>query len=195
VNPDILVKVVVTPILIGTASLAGRRFGDAVGGWFVGLPLTSAPILYFLTVERGPKFGAVAAVGILAGAVMPGSGKSRPTRAVPTWDIPLRMFLATVLVVALTSAAPVLGPHLAGLLSPLPVFAAMMAVFAHRSGGPVASRDVLRGFVFGLFSFAAFFAIAALTIIPFGIATGLLLGTVAALLTQISTLAAMRRSV
>src|SRR5262249_57033317 len=47
----------------------------------------------------------------------------------PRCDIPVRMLAATAVVVAITSFAPVLGSHLAGLLSPFPVFAAVLAVF------------------------------------------------------------------
>ena len=60
-------KVVASPLLIQAASLAGRRRGPAVGGWFVGLPLTSGPVAFFLAVDRGTGFAATAALGSLAG--------------------------------------------------------------------------------------------------------------------------------
>jgi len=41
-------KLVATPTLILLATLAGRRFGNAIGGWVVALPLTSGPIALFL---------------------------------------------------------------------------------------------------------------------------------------------------
>jgi hypothetical protein len=62
-------KLVLTPLLIGMASLAGRRFGPAVGGWLVGLPLTSAPVAFFLAIERGTNFASSAAEGTLAGLI------------------------------------------------------------------------------------------------------------------------------
>jgi hypothetical protein len=62
-------KLVLTPALIGAASLAGRRWGPAVSGWLVGLPLTSAPIAFFLALGHGPAFAAGAAMGTLAGTV------------------------------------------------------------------------------------------------------------------------------
>jgi hypothetical protein len=64
---NVALKVVVTPLLIGGASLAGRRFGHHVGGWLVGLPLTSGPVAFFLATEQGVPFAASAAVGMLAG--------------------------------------------------------------------------------------------------------------------------------
>jgi uncharacterized membrane protein (GlpM family) len=62
-------KLALTPTLIGAVSLAGRRWGPSVGGWLVGLPLTSAPLVFFLAVERGSTFAAATAIGILTGAV------------------------------------------------------------------------------------------------------------------------------
>jgi len=65
----LVLKLVLTPLLIAGASLAGRRWGQSVGGWLVGLPLTSGPVAFFLAVERGTGFAAAAALGSLAGAV------------------------------------------------------------------------------------------------------------------------------
>jgi len=62
-------KLVLTPLLVGAASLAGRRWGSAVGGWLIGIPFTSAPIAFFLALSPGPRFAATAAAGIMAGAV------------------------------------------------------------------------------------------------------------------------------
>ena len=58
-------KLVVTPLLLLAASLAVRRWGEAVGGFVVGLPLTSGPISLFLALERGPGFAAQATSGSL----------------------------------------------------------------------------------------------------------------------------------
>ena len=65
----LVLKLVLTPLLIAAASLAGRRWGPAVGGWFVGLPLTSGPIALFLALDHGAGFAAAAAVGSLTGAL------------------------------------------------------------------------------------------------------------------------------
>jgi hypothetical protein len=63
------VKLLVTPAVVVAASLAGRRWGAAVGGWLVGLPLTSGPVAAFLAVERGSDFAAQASAGSIAGVV------------------------------------------------------------------------------------------------------------------------------
>jgi hypothetical protein len=48
----LLLKLVLTPALIALASLAGRRWGHAVSGWIVALPLTTGPIVFFLGLSR-----------------------------------------------------------------------------------------------------------------------------------------------
>ena len=66
---SLVLKLIATPLLIAGASLAGRRWGQAVGGWLVGLPLTSGPVAFFLALDLGAGFTAEAAVGSLAGAL------------------------------------------------------------------------------------------------------------------------------
>jgi len=61
-------KLTATPLLILAASLASRRWGESVGGWFVGLPLTSGPVCFFLALDQGAEFAAAAGFGCLAGA-------------------------------------------------------------------------------------------------------------------------------
>ena len=65
--PLLLLKLTLTPILICGASLAARRWGPTIGGWIVGLPLTSGPVLLFIALEHGPSFAAVTSVGTLLG--------------------------------------------------------------------------------------------------------------------------------
>jgi hypothetical protein len=56
-------KLTVTPVLILAASLASRRWGESVGGWFVGLPLTSGPVCFFLALDQGADFAAASCLG------------------------------------------------------------------------------------------------------------------------------------
>lgn len=65
-------KLILTPALIGAASLAGRRWGPAVSGWLVGLPLTSGPIIFFLALAEGTAFAHSTALGTLAGTFSQG---------------------------------------------------------------------------------------------------------------------------
>jgi hypothetical protein len=226
---NLALKLVVTPLLIGGASRAGRKFGHRIGGWLVGLPLTSGPVAFFLATDQGHRFAGEAAVGMLAGtssqvifalayraaarrgaplAFLSGAAtfaaatvglsllrwsalatfvlvlaslvlgivvasrrqteaQPEPT-APPRWDIPVRMLAATVVVVAITASAPVLGPHLAGLLSPFPVFGAVLAIFTHRTHGSHGATQVIDGLVLGLFAPAIFFVTLALLLPAIG---------------------------
>ncbi len=65
----LVLKLVLTPLLIGMVSLAGRKWGPGVSGWLTGLPLTSGPIALYLALERGSGFAAGAAGGTLAGLI------------------------------------------------------------------------------------------------------------------------------
>jgi hypothetical protein len=249
----LVLKVALSPLLILAATLAGRRWGEAVGGWFVGLPLTSGPVVLLLALDHGPGFAVAGAEGALAGtaaeagfclayaaalrrgwptamavasfafalcggliralappllallpvavlslaAVLARLSRSAVTpariSAPPRWDLPVRMLTAAVLVLGLTTAAPVVGPGTAGVLATYPVFAAVLTVFAHRTQGEAAARSVLRGVLTGLFAFAGFFFVLA-TILPIlGIATGFSAAAIAALLIQAGSLALMQR--
>lgn len=227
-----LLKLIVTPALIGLASLAGRKWGHAISGWLVALPLTTGPIVFFLAVSHGPAFAAETAAGILTGCLslvafviiyarlamhwrwlptlaasslaffgmtallryvhlplvplwisvmaavlvairtlpQPPAAPSAAQQLPGSWDIPLRMVIATGFVLAITAFAAAAGPHLAGLLAPFPLFTAFLAAFAqHQDGGP-AAISVLRGLLLGLFSFASFMFSLALLLQPAGIA-------------------------
>lgn len=247
-------KLVLTPALIGISTLVGRRWGQAIGGWLVGLPLTSGPVVLFLALDHGTTFGANAAQGSLRGLVAESSfavcyawvarrhvwplaflagaagfagvgfaiqslapalvplvatvigalllglrllprftgtvGAVKPQR----WDLPARMVTATLLVLALTSAAGWLGPQLSGLISTFPLFAGVLTVFAHHALGAGAAINVLRGLLLGLFSFAAFFVALGTTIERFGIASGFIAALAAALAVQTVSLLIARRT-
>ncbi|HTZ80959.1 MAG TPA: hypothetical protein VMC10_23815 [Stellaceae bacterium] len=249
----LVLKLVATPVLIGGATLAGRRWGQQVGGWLVGLPLTSGPVAVFLTLERGADFAAGAALGSLEGLaaeaafclgygwcarfvgwprsflmgsfafalagsafhamalpplrllasvlivlvaalrLMPRWSGTPATAVPPAWDLPARMVAATSLVVALTMAAPLLGPRLSGLLATFPLFASVLAVFAHATQDRIAAVAVLRGLLLGLFSFAAFFAALEWALPRFGAGAGFAAATAAALIVQGATLLLMRQ--
>jgi hypothetical protein len=62
-------KLLITPLLIGSVTLAGRRWGSIVSGMLIGLPLTSGPISFILALEYGQEFASQSAVGNLAGQI------------------------------------------------------------------------------------------------------------------------------
>jgi hypothetical protein len=252
-----LLKLILTPSLIGVASLAGRKWGPSIGGWFVALPLTSGPIVFLLALTHGTAFAADAAAGILEGgfsvaafslaytllaprwtwlptlsagtlafALMTSllqntafplvplwvgvvaafaivlrllprdSGAGSEAEALPTrWDIPLRMAIATVFVLLVTGLAPILGPHLTGLLTPFPLFTATLASFTHHQVGPAAAIKVFRGLMLGLFSFASFMFTLALLLEPVGIGAAFAVALVVLAVFQTGSLWLLQRGI
>lgn len=65
----LVLKLTITPALIAAATLIGRRYGPIVSGWLVGLPLTSAPVVFFVALAHGNAFAAQVAFGILLGTI------------------------------------------------------------------------------------------------------------------------------
>jgi len=121
----LILKLVLTPALIGTASLAGRRFGPAVGGWLVGFPMTSAPVAFFLTLSHGPAFAAAAAAGTMAGAA-----SQAAFCVVYGWLASRHRWPVTLLGSIIAFAASTAGLVELVALPPLPLFAGVIAVLA-----------------------------------------------------------------
>lgn len=246
-------KLILTPLVMGGVSLAGRRFGPNVGGWLVGLPLTSAPVALFLTLEQGTTFASRMAQGTLLGLIsqaafcvaygwlsfrvgwlgcwlvswgvffvatfvfeqvlvpLPLAFAGvvgfllvalllwlKPHGQVaaitpPVWDIAGRMVIATGFVLGLTGAANMLGPRFIGLLSPLPMFATIFAVFTHQFQGATAARQVLHGVLVSSFACAVFFLVVAGLLEQWGIVATFSAALLAALLIQGCSLWLVRR--
>jgi hypothetical protein len=251
-----ILRLLLAPALIAGASLAGRRWGGAVSGWIVGLPLTSGPIAIILALQYGPAFAATAAFGTMAGALTQGafalaySGVARrapwswafvaacaafaaatavfrffdpaplvsygvvvaglaivitllrPRVAVvavtsvapPRSDLPIRMLLAAGWVLLLTGIAPSIGAGLAGMLSPFPMYGAILTVFAHRERGADEATHVLCGMLYGLFGFATFFLCEGMLLERFGIGAAFGAAIASALLLQAGALWLLRRN-
>jgi len=68
-DPLFLLKLATMPLVIVTATLAGRRYGAAVAGLILGLPIVSGPISVFVAVEQGIAFARMAASGTLLGLI------------------------------------------------------------------------------------------------------------------------------
>ena len=62
----LLLKLLLVPVLIAGITLAGRRWGPAVAGWLSAFPVVSAPVLFFVALERGPGFAAQSATATLS---------------------------------------------------------------------------------------------------------------------------------
>jgi len=103
------------------------------------------------------------------------------------------MAVATAFVVALTAVAPLLGPRLAGLAAPFPLYATVLATFAHRIQGAAPAIGVLRGLLLGLFAFAAFFLTLAELLAGQGVALAFVAAAAVLLVVQGGSLAVGRR--
>jgi hypothetical protein len=238
-----LFKLISAPLLLLGATLAVRRWGETVGGFLVGLPLTSGPISLFLALDHGAPFAQQATSGSLIAtgaqavfcvaycqlavfgwpAAMVGGtmafsaiaallrwGELTPTTltlvalaamalalqlmpktqsraaavSLPWWDLPARMGLIVCLIASLTFVAPRLGPSLSGVLASFPFIGTILAVFAHRTAGAAAVKQVLRGMTAGLYGFVAFFFILSWALTRVGISLAYGAAVACALLTQ-----------
>ena len=159
------------------ASLAGASLAFFAG---IGI-LRALPLGSDLPVPLLPLYlGTLVCCGISAWLIAE-PGHVAPGVPAPRWDLPARMAVATALVVSITTAAPVLGPQLTGLLTTYPIYASVLAVFAHAQRGPVAATHVIRGLCFGLLAFASFFFTIGALIDRAGIVVGFAAAIAAAL--------------
>lgn len=62
-----LLKLFMAPTLIGLASLAGRKWGPAISGWIVGMPLTTGPVILLLALQHDTAYATITALGTLSG--------------------------------------------------------------------------------------------------------------------------------
>ena len=69
----VVAKIALTPLLLAICTFVAHHWGESVGGWLLGLPLTSGPVSVFLFAEHGATFAEKAALatllGVVAGAV------------------------------------------------------------------------------------------------------------------------------
>ena len=63
----LILKITIAPALILGASYAGKRWGHAVSGWLVSLPISSAPVVFLLALEHGSIFASTSAEGAILG--------------------------------------------------------------------------------------------------------------------------------
>jgi hypothetical protein len=141
--------------------------------WRLALPVALGAFLactwalQYVTLPLPLLLGVVWLSLVLALGLLP-RGSAKPSSAqAPWWDIPGRMIVATSFVLLLTGVAGALGPHLSGLLTPFPIFVSVLAIFTAQVAGPVATVQLLRGVLLGLFACSLFFVVLAL-VLPLG---------------------------
>jgi hypothetical protein len=154
------------------------------------LPLDSGFPLPLLAVYAGGVAAAI--IGI---RLIPPPGVLEEAPEAPRWDLPVRMIVATSLVVAITSAAPLLGPTLSGLLTTYPIYAGVLAVFAHAQRGGAAAGQVVRGLCYGIIAFATFFLAIGALVDRAGILPAFAAAAAGAILVQAVTLTRVRNRI
>lgn len=98
-----LLRLLITPLAVLAASAAQRRFGPAVGGHVVALPLTTGPFLLLLGLRDGGPTVAHAAGGVVIGELSVLAFCA--AYAVLAGRVDVRSALATSLLAALAAAA------------------------------------------------------------------------------------------
>ncbi len=189
--------------LAGTAALA--FFGVAYAmccpkSWVLALFLGSAAfaaasvVIGAMQLTVGPLFVLCVACLAAGSRLIHVEASEEPKPAPMKHDIPLRMALMAVMILAVTAAAPFVGPAASGVLSALPLMAVTMALFAQRGGRHAGeAQKVMKGLVSGLPSAAFFYLVLSLTLRDDAIFMGYLEATAATLLAQGVILWVMRR--
>lgn len=134
--------------------------------WWACLPLGWAAFLAtawaLRKAEPGLAFATCAAVGSLALSLKLMPSLLQPSQVAPPAarrrDLPLRMLLAILLLLAVTAGAGWLGPGLAGVLSAFPIASSVLTAAAHREAGPAGAKWILMGIFTALMALIAFTA-------------------------------------
>ncbi len=96
----------------------------------------------------GPRIWLSASLFALTAALVMVLARGAPaprTVATPRWDMAARLGASTAMLLAITVAAPLLGPTITGILSPVPIISWPLIVFAHLQGGRAQALAVIRG--------------------------------------------------
>jgi len=129
---------------------------------------------------------ALAALG-LAPRLFPGSAAAGPHRPGGR-DLLLRMAAGALLTLAVAETASTVGGRWSGTLALFPVLGSVLAVFSHRRAGADHAGLLLRGMARGMFSLAAFFAVAAWLLPHRTLAEAFGAATLACLTVQLATM-------
>lgn len=175
-------------------SAIARRGANIVGSFVAGLLAFGiiGGAAQDLAIAPIPLYAICAVVLVVAIRLVPDPGVTASV-PLPRWDLPARMVVATVLVIAITSGAGTLGPRLSGLLATIPLYASILAGFGFQLVGPAAAIRVWRGLLFGLFGFGAFYLVIAAGLGSLGL-WAFALALLTAIAMQAVTLRVLQRS-
>jgi len=135
-----------------------------------GLYTATALLFKYLQLTLLVSYAVVIGSVLLGLRVFPSPiGPPVAARRLP-FDIPIRMVVATLFVLAITQLASVLGPNWSGILTPFPIMTTILAIFSHTLQGSRAAITTLRGLVIGLLGFTTFLFLQAFLLNEFSIA-------------------------
>jgi hypothetical protein len=188
-------------VLLGMVGLAAFALAYVATANWVGWPgavaVAYAAFALAVVAMRPVSVGPLLAFVIACGALILTLGLlPRPRYPARTplpharWDLPFRAVCTTLAVVTVTAIATMLGPHLSGLVTSLPIITAVLAAFTHAHRGRDEAARLLRGFTIGFFAYATFCFVVATAARPLGIAVCFALATIVALAVQAAAVAA-----
>ncbi|REA62562.1 hypothetical protein DSL64_09480 [Dyadobacter luteus] len=130
--------------------------------WFPAVLLSYAAFFVVATASLGKTVsiltGLLLNLVILTGTlyIFPKPKGKVEAKKQPSYDIPLRMLVATFFVVMLTQLADYLGPTWSGILTPFPIMTSTLAVFTHSQQGSDAAARILYGLLLAGYGFVTF---------------------------------------
>jgi uncharacterized membrane protein (GlpM family) len=116
------------------------------------------------------------------------------SRALPAYELLLRMAAGAAMVLAVTAAAEGLGTTWTGLFSAFPVMSSVLAAFSQRANGPGFVVALLRSMIGGFYAYIVYCLCVAVLLERYGIAVTFILAVVAAVTAQGTAKAVMARS-
>lgn len=126
------------------------------------------------------------AVPLVLPRLFPRAAPAALRQPLPRSELIARMLAATLMVLALTEIAGLLGPKLSGLLTPFPTAASVLGAFTWRLAGREATLQLLHGIVLGTVGLAAFFAAVLVLLVPLGLLAATLLAVLAGGIAQLA---------
>ncbi len=171
----------------------GRRWPACLAIGLAAFLAASILLLPFVALPVGILFVAVLAALRAAHSAMPVPlVPVVPQPSIPM-DLPVRMGVGALVVLAVALLIPIVGSDAGGILSMVPVTTSVVSVFAQRADGPDAAFGVQRGLLVGLVGTAAFATTVSVAIVPLSLVVAFVLATVAVVAVQAVALAWIRR--
>jgi hypothetical protein len=142
-------------LVFGLAARRGSRWPAAlVAGW-----LAFVAVAALLGAVALPPAAALVLNGVLLAlqlrALPAPPGPAAPV-PIPPLEIGVRIAAAMAFAAAIVLGSSVLGPRLSGILLTFPIVGSVLPAFTLALYGPQATQRLLRGFLRGLYAFAAF---------------------------------------